>query len=74
MKAENADAEHPFEDYYPTCKKIDTGLKASPVHSEILSTDYYDLNGKKLSSLQPGIMIRVEKTVDGKRYVTKIIK
>ena len=39
-----------------------------------VSTEYYDLNGRRLSEPQHGINIRVERMADGKTITKKVIK
>ncbi len=72
MKAGNADAIATFEEYYPACTKP-TGI-ASVASKAIVSTEYYDLNGRRLASPQQGICIRVERLSNGQSIVSKVIK
>ena len=72
MKAGNADAETAVDEYYPACQKLSAIDNVRP--SAINKTEYYDLNGRKLFALQPGISIRVEHLANGRMITSKIIK
>ena len=72
MKAENTDAESTIEEYYPVCVK--TSIGQAPLTSSILDTEYYTLDGFRLDTPRKGVMIRVERMVNGGKTVTKIIK
>ena len=74
MKAGNADAEQSVDEYYPKCENPTTGITAHRVSADILSTEYYNLEGQRLDAPQKGFMIRVERLASGQRIVTKIIK
>ena len=74
MKAGNADAEQSVDEYYPKCENPTTGINAHRVSANILSTEYYNLEGQRLEAPQKGIMIRVEQLASGHRIATKIIK
>lgn len=41
---------------------------------DILSTEYYDLQGRRLNSPKEGIMLRVQRMADGRKIASKIIK
>lgn len=71
MKAGNAGGESNFTEYYPTSKS--TGIIATRT-SAIQSTEYYDLNGRRLQEPQRGINIRVERMGDGRSVTSKVIK
>ena len=71
MKAGNADAESTIDEYYPVCHII-SGINEHT--AAILSTDYYDLNGRKLNEPQHGINIRIEHMANGRKVVSKVIK
>ncbi len=72
MKAGNADAETAVDEYYPSYKKP-TGISNIRT-SAIKATEYYSLDGRKLSQPQQGINIRVEHMSNGQKVATKIIK
>ena len=72
MKAENADAESAVEEYFPSCQKIDGIMDVRS--SDIIRTDYYDLNGRRLLEPQHGISLRVEHLSDGQTVATKVLK
>lgn len=74
MKVGNADAEQSVDEYYPKCENPTTGINAHRVSANILSTEYYNLEGQRLEAPQKGIMIRVEQLASGHRIATKIIK
>ena len=74
MKAGNADAESTISDYYPKCVKPATGIRDTSFASAITATDYYDLQGRRLSSPVSGIMLRVERLANGKTITTKVIR
>ena len=42
--------------------------------SEIIATDYYDLNGRRLAEPQRGVNIRVERMANGQVVTSKVIK
>jgi hypothetical protein len=42
--------------------------------SVITSTEYYDLNGRRLSEPQRGVNIRVERMANGQAVISKVIK
>ena len=42
--------------------------------SEIIATDYYDLNGRRLAEPQRGVNIRVERMANGQVITSKVIK
>ena len=71
MKAGNAGGESNFTEYYPTSKS--TGIIATRT-SAIQSTEYYDLNGRRLQEPQRGINIRVERMGDRRSVTSKVIK
>ena len=73
MKGGNADALSAVEEYYPKCVST-SGIKTASFQGEILSTEYYTLDGARLTTPQKGVMIRVEKMADGEQIVTKVIK
>ncbi len=71
MKAGNTDGESNFTEYYP--KYTPTGI-SSIRSSAITGTEYYDLNGRKLSAPVKGVNIRVEHMANGQCVKSKIIK
>ncbi len=70
MKGGNADATSTFEEYYPTCA---TGINVVRTNA-ILSTEYYDLNGRRLSEPQQGISLRIERMANGQKVTSKVIR
>ena len=73
MKSGNEGGESNFTEYYPVCNKMETGI-SNIQHSAISHTEYYDLNGHRLSAPQKGISIRVELMANGQKKTTKVIK
>ena len=71
MKAGNADGESNYTEYYPTYKT--TGISTVRT-SAITATEYYDLNGRRLTEPQHGISIRVERLSNGQSITSKVIK
>ena len=74
MKAGNADAESTIAEYYPACTKPATAISGTKAASDILATEYYTLNGTRISAPQKGIMIRLERLADGKSVISKVIR
>jgi hypothetical protein len=72
MKAGNADAESAIDEYYPSYK-VPAGIDDART-SAITATEYYDLNGRRLTAPQRGISIRVERMANGQTVTTKVIK
>ena len=72
MKAGNADGESNYTEYYPEYKKT-AGISTVQT-SAINKTEYYDLNGRKLSEPQRGINIRVEYLANGQKVASKVMK
>ena len=73
MKSGNEGGESNFTEYYPVCNKTETGI-SNIQHSAISHTEYYDLNGHRLSAPQKGVSIRVEFMANGKKKTSKVIK
>ena len=73
MQSGNEGGESNFTEYYPVCNKPSTGINNTRTQA-IISTTYYDLNGRQLSVPKQGINIRVEQMSNGKKVVTKVIK
>lgn len=73
MKSGNEGGESNFTEYYPVCNKTETGI-SNIQQSAISHTEYYDLNGHRLSAPQKGISIRVELMANGQKKTTKVIK
>ena len=71
MKAGMADGESNYTEYWPEYKT--TGISTVRT-SAIAATEYYDLNGRRLSEPQRGINIRVERMADGQAVTSKVIK
>lgn len=72
MKAGNADGESNYTEYYPAYK-TPTGISTLRT-SDIISTEYYDLKGSRLTEPQHGISIRVERLANGQFIASKVIK
>ena len=72
MKAGNADAESAIDEYYPSYK-VPAGIDDART-SAITATEYYDLNGRRLTAPLRGISIRVERMANGQTVTSKIIK
>ncbi len=70
MKGGNADAESSFDDYYPTSVSAINTVRTNAV----LSTQYYDLNGRCISEPGNGVSIRVENLSNGQRVTSKVIR
>ena len=73
VKAQNADGESNYEEYYPACEStgiedITTGV------SEVEKIEYYTLGGMKLSEPVKGINIRKITFTNGKTATDKVIK
>jgi hypothetical protein len=73
MKAGNADGESNYTEYYPAYNKPATAINNVRT-TAILSTEYYSLDGRRLSEPQKGINIRVERLANGQATTTKVIK
>lgn len=71
MKAGMADGESNYTEYWPEYKT--TGISTVRT-SAITATEYYDLNGRRLSEPQRGVNIRVERMADGQSVTSKVIK
>ena len=72
MKSGNADAESTVDEYYPSYHNP-TGI-SNVRTSAIVSTEYYDLNGRKLNEPTRGISIRIELLANGQKLTSKVIK
>ncbi len=71
MKAGMADGESNYTEYWPEYKT--TGISTVRT-SAITATEYYDLNGRRLSEPQRGVNIRVERMANGQAFTSKVIK
>jgi hypothetical protein len=71
MKAGMADGESNYTEYWPAYKT--TGISTIRT-SAIAATEYYDLNGRRLSEPQRGVNIRVERMANGQVITSKVIK
>ena len=71
MKAGMADGESNYTEYWPAYKT--TGISTVRT-SAIAATEYYDLNGRRLSEPQRGVNIRVERMTNGQVITSKVIK
>ena len=71
MKAGMADGESNYTEYWPAYNP--TGISQVRT-SAITTTDYYDLNGRRLAEPQRGVNIRVERMANGQVVTSKVIK
>lgn len=71
MKAGMADGESNYTEYWPAYNT--TGISQTRT-SAITTTDYYDLNGRRLAEPQRGVNIRVERMANGQVITSKVIK
>jgi hypothetical protein len=67
-----ADGESNYEEYYPEYM-VSSGIKTTCT-SAIRLTEYYALDGTRLSAPRKGLMIRVEHLDNGQKVATKVIK
>ena len=74
MKAGQADAEVPVDEYYPAYKGTGTAIGDMVAQPVVLSTEYYNLQGRRLDVPQKGVTIQVQKKADGTSTTTKIIR
>lgn len=73
VKAQNADGESNYEEYYPECES--TGIEdITAGASEVEKIEYYTLGGMKLSEPVKGINIRKITFTNGKTATDKVIK
>ena len=58
-----------------TFKQSTTGIEAisDKLNVTTISTEYYDLNGHRLQTPHKGIVLRVERTSDGRKKTSKVI-
>ena len=66
VRAQNADADNSIDEYYPTLKSQTAIGDITANESEIVSFEYYTLDGKRLSEPQKGISVRRAIYSDGK--------
>ena len=71
MKAGMADGESNYTEYWPAYNT--TGITSLRT-SAITTTEYYDLNGRRLAEPQRGVNIRVERMANGQVVTSKVIK
>ena len=74
MKAGNADALTPVDEYYPELKGIESGIGSPVVGSQIERIEYYNLQGIRLSAPAEGVNIRRIIYTDGHSETDKVIK
>ncbi len=60
--------------YVEVIEKKTTGISTYDVPSAIVSTEYYDLNGRRLAAPVKGINICVERLANGQKVTSKVIK
>ena len=75
VKAENADAEEAVDEYYPAYTPT-TAIKdvATVQPQELLKTEYFSLNGSKMSLPSKGVSIRKMTFKGDKTIIDKIIR
>ncbi len=71
MKAGMADGESNYTEYWPAYNT--TGISQTRTLA-ITTTEYYDLNGRRLAEPQRGVNIRVERMANGQAVTSKVIK
>ena len=71
MQAGMADGESNYTEYWPVYNT--TGISQTRT-SAITTTEYYDLNGRRLAEPQRGVNIRVERMANGQVITSKVIK
>jgi hypothetical protein len=71
MKAGMADGESNYTEYWPAYNT--TGISQTRTLA-ITTTEYYDLNGRRLAEPQRGVNIRVERMANGQVITSKVIK
>ena len=71
MKAGMADGESNYTEYWPAYNT--TGISQTRTLA-IATTEYYDLNGRRLAEPQRGVNIRVEHMANGQVITSKVIK
>ena len=90
MLSGNADAEDAAKEYYPAYKKVDgtrieaintlgveltpAGISTVQTNANIIATDYYDLNGRRIAQPQRGISIRVDRLSGGTVRTVKVVR
>lgn len=73
VKAQNADGDSNYDEYYPVCKT--TGIdNVTAGAKEVEKIEYYTLGGVKLNEPAKGISIRKITFTDGKTATDKVIK
>ena len=73
MKAGNSDASSAVSEYYPAWNKETNGISILRPEGAV-TTEYYTLNGVRLSEPQHGVCIQVQRTANGRRVATKIVR
>lgn len=74
MKAGNADAISVVDEYYPECVKISGVESVEMDKGNVVSVEYYDLNGMRLSEPANGISIRRIAFSNGTSETDKVLK
>ena len=75
MKAGNACAEEPFEDYYPEVVNVDmtpSGINSLSGNVNVVRIDYYDLCGRRVTATHSGLLIECTTYSNGQREMRKI--
>ena len=61
--------------FYVEVRELGTsGIQSTYAPAEVKATEYYSLDGRRLSEPQRGINIRVEHLANGKSVTTKVIR
>ena len=76
MKAGNAMADEPFEDYYPAVVGIDlhpSGINNLTSNAIVVRTDYYNLSGRQVTGEYHGMVIEHTTYSNGQTSTRKYI-
>lgn len=74
MKSGNADAIEAVDEYYPECTKVSSVETLPDVAASVLTVEYFDLNGQRLSNPGQGVSIRRFLMSDGTAITDKVLK
>ena len=55
-------------------KSEQTAISTQKAAAEVIATEYYSLDGRKLTAPQRGINIRVEHLSNGQKVTTKVVR
>lgn len=74
IKNGNADAQSSVDEYYPECVKLSSTSISTPTQmGNIVSAEYYDLNGRRLTNPQHGVNIQVLHLSGGTTLTRKVV-